>query len=32
MFEEKSILEMLMSGVPVRIVNGVEPRHHSLAP
>jgi hypothetical protein len=30
MSEEKSILEMLMSGVPVRVVNRVEPRHHSL--
>jgi hypothetical protein len=32
MSEEKSILEMLMSGTPVRIVNRVEPRHHALSP
>jgi len=32
MSEEKSMLELLMAGVPVRVVNRVEPRHHSLAP
>ncbi len=32
MSEEKSILEMLMAGMPVRVVNNVSPRHHVLAP
>lgn len=29
--EEKNILAMLMSGVPVRIVSDRKPEHHSLA-
>lgn len=32
MFEEKSILEMLMAGMPVRIINRTEPPKHSLSP
>jgi len=30
--EEKNILAMLMSGMPIRIVSDSKPEHHSLAP